>query len=342
MSRLPLRGRLKAVAADFWQLLNSPSTRKDLIVHPSLMKTLPFALLVALVGAAAVRSQDAPVDPTRESGAAPRAAYPAMPAAILPTTARILGEIPDGTPPPPAPPKPKFIIPKTAILEAATLRQGGRAITIQKIKPMALPPLPETDAAPSEVDIAAFKARVAAHRAMYPSKELICAGATVYRSKTSPARSLVRIWPNVDNEPVEFWASADFGYLSGCPSFVGSDGNARSLFLMWTNADMDRDARSKAMRGLAYHPPEIPEFPAGPASYAFVGKLPSDRIIASVQSLHDIYNNEFSRLKTAFEGRQRANLQREADLKAHPPQPKDIVINYWRTEKPAAVKGAAK
>ena len=84
MSRLPLRGRLKVVAADFWQLLNSPSTWKDLIVHPSLMKTLPFALLVALVGAAAVRSQDAPVDPTRESGAAPRAAYPAMPAAILP------------------------------------------------------------------------------------------------------------------------------------------------------------------------------------------------------------------------------------------------------------------
>ena len=31
MSKLPLRGRPKAVAADFCQLLNSPSAKKDMI-----------------------------------------------------------------------------------------------------------------------------------------------------------------------------------------------------------------------------------------------------------------------------------------------------------------------
>jgi len=34
MSRLPFRGRLKAVAADFCQLINSPSTREDNVCPP--------------------------------------------------------------------------------------------------------------------------------------------------------------------------------------------------------------------------------------------------------------------------------------------------------------------
>ena len=36
MSRLPLRGRLKAVAVDSVRLLNSPSTRKDNLVLPAM------------------------------------------------------------------------------------------------------------------------------------------------------------------------------------------------------------------------------------------------------------------------------------------------------------------
>ena len=64
--------------------------------------------------------------------------------------------------------------------------------------------------------------------------------------------------------------------------------------------------------------------------------------MVSIQSLHDLYNSEYARLKTALEGRERARIEREAYLKANPPQPKDIVLNFWRTEKPAPVKGANK
>lgn len=53
--------------------------------------------------------------------------------------ARITGPIPDGTPPPPGAPMPKFIVPQRDILASKTCAQGGRKITIQQVKPISLP-----------------------------------------------------------------------------------------------------------------------------------------------------------------------------------------------------------
>ena len=82
---------------------------------------IPVALLAALATTVLVRAQDKPT-------------------ADFPTPVRILGEIADGTPPPPEPPKPKFIVPAKDVLETKTHLQGGRTITIRKISPIALPP----------------------------------------------------------------------------------------------------------------------------------------------------------------------------------------------------------
>ena len=66
-------------------------------------------------------------------------------------------------------------------------------------------------------------------------------------------------------------------------------------------------------------------------------------MLVPIQSLHDLYNKEFWRLKTAYEGRELARLQQEADLKAHPPQPKNLVVNFWTTDTPKpAKKGGVK
>jgi hypothetical protein len=51
--------------------------------------------------------------------------------------------------------------------------------------------------------------------------------------------------------------------------------------------------------------------------------------------LHELYNKELTTLRTAYEGRQRARIEREEHLKENPPQPKDITLNFWRTETPA-------
>ena len=69
---------------------------------------------------------------------------------------------------------------------------------------------------------------------------------------------------------------------------------------------------------------------------------PPPQTLTGIQSLHDLYNNEYNQLLTAYQGRERARLQQEAELKANPPKPKDLVINYWRIEAPTPQKGGAK
>ena len=63
------------------------------------MKPLPLALLAVLALVASARSQE-------EDAPAP---------IVLPTTARILSDISDGTPPAPQPPKPVFVVPPSDI-----------------------------------------------------------------------------------------------------------------------------------------------------------------------------------------------------------------------------------
>lgn len=109
--------------------------------------------------------------------------------------------------------------------------------------------------------------------------------------------------------------------------------------MAWGNVDINRMSDLRTAQGLEFDTPEIPEFAEGKATFQIVGKQPSAEDLVAIQSLHDIYNSEFERLKTAYEGRERARLEQEVYLKANPPQAKNITLNYWRTEKPATVKG---
>jgi hypothetical protein len=293
------------------------------------MRTIP--LLVAFMAMVSpLRSQD-DGNTAPEEGAAPAL-----------TTARIIGGIPDGTPPPPVPPKPAFVVPPSEVLATTTREQGGRTITIRKIKPIALPPPPPPPPPKSAIDKAAFKERLAAYHASHPRPDTLFLSATVYRSEGVAPRTLVRYWPGGKKGEITFWSSADFALISGIHSFADSAGKTHDLFMGWGYWDTDRMTAIYALRGWEYHPPVIPGFPAGPATYAVIGTAPAAELLVPIQALHDLYNSEYARLKTAWEGRERARMENEAYLKANPPQPRNIAINYWRTEKPAAVKGDAR
>ena len=250
------------------------------------------------------------------------------------TTARIFGELPDGTPPSPEPAKPAFIVPAKDILETETHEQGGREITIQEIKPIELPPplMAPTAADPNNP---AVQARIAEHRANHPQSELIRLGACVFHPEDSAPRTLVNYWTAAGDAPVTFWSSADFSLLSGLINLVGNDGQTRSLLMMWSAANIGQDIESA---------PGIPQFPAGKATFIIATGTPTAENLASIQALHDVYNNEHEKLKAAFEGREQARLQQEAELIAHPPQPKDIVLSHWNIGIPAAApeKGATR
>ena len=164
---------------------------------------------------------------------------------------------------------------------------------------------------------------------------MLSLGATVYRFKDSPPRTLVQYRPEPQGEPITFWSSADFSLISGIQGIVATDGRTYSLFMAWSITDTTRTALG--------HPPDIPAFPEGQATFTMVGTPPADpSVLVPIQSLHDLYNSEYVRLKAAYEGRERARLQHESDLKANPPKPKNITLNYWRTEKPANDKGGNK
>ena len=253
-------------------------------------------------------------------------------ASATPTTARIIGDIPDGTPPLPEPPKPEFVVSARDVLDKKTYQQGGRSITFQRIAPIDLPP-PPTAVAVEENQIPLERGTTEASDEN-SVEEFVMAGATVFHPKDSPPLSLVHVWPHGGGQAVVFWSSADFGLLSGISSFIGSDGKPRSLMLMWSTAETE--SLSDLKSGLGADSSLIPELAAGKATFAITSdhKTPAATLL-TIQSLHDIYNTDYIRLKIAYEGREQANLEREAELKANPPRPKNITLNFWRTETPA-------
>lgn len=260
------------------------------------------------------------------------------------TPARILGTIPDGTPPPPAPSKPVYQVAERDVLKVKHHEQCGRTVTIREIKPVALPPLPEPMAR-GELELTAeFRERVAEFRAKHPRSNLLFLGATVFLTKDSPPRTLVRYWPGGKGGGIMFWSSADFSLIAGgINAFQDTKGNHHHLMMSWSRHNVEQWSEFHARKGRLYQLPDLPVFSEGKATYRIVGEQPDAEALVSIDALHELYNRELEQLKTAYAGRERARLERDAHLRANPPQPKDITLNYWRIEKPAASpKGESK
>jgi hypothetical protein len=228
----------------------------------SILRSIPALLAIAMLG----RAQEEASSLSSETSTA----------SVALTPARILGEIPDGTPPPPAPPKPEFRIPAQDVLNTTSHQQGGRTVTIREIKPIALPPPPApVEPSTSEVD-PEFSQRLADYRLAHPRSGLLFLGATVFHSKDSPPRTLVRYWPEGKGGDVIFWSSANFTLIAGgITTFMDAAADTHHLFMGWGSVDIDRMTEIQAAKGRKYNAPEIPEFPEGKASFQFVGELPA-------------------------------------------------------------------
>jgi hypothetical protein len=288
------------------------------------MKITPLVFLATLAIAGLAHSEDKTALESSEI------------TAITPTTARILGTIPDSTPPPQEATKPEYKTAASDILQTTTLREGGRNITLQQIKPIALPPAPqaaESTAAPSPE----FLQRLSEFRASHPRSSIFNLGATIYRSKGQPTRTLLQLWPEGGGQPIKVWSSADFTLIAGgIRSFIDTSGNTRHLMIMPSVIDIDRMTTLFASKGKTYTAPQIPNLPEDKATFQIIGEQPTPSDRTSLQSLHDLYNQHHAELLSAHQSREQASLQRQAELKANPPKPKDITLRYWHTERPAS------
>ena len=257
-------------------------------------------------------------------------------------TARILGGLPDGTPPPPEPPKPGFTVKAANVLSSKTQQQGGRTLTLGEIKPIALPaPHKPTPPAPADP---AVQQRFKAMRQVHHETSLLLVGATISHLPDGSVHSHVTLQPLGIGEPVTFVSSADFGLLAGIRSFIDSAGKTHDLIMSWS-VEPNEPSSTRATRLQRNNDlKKLPKLPPGPATYTLISGNPDPATLTAIQSLHALYQSEQPRLLAAHQGRERTRLQDEAQLKAHPPRPKDLVLHHWNIGKstPAPTEGGTK
>ncbi len=223
----------------------------------------------------------------------------------------------------------EFVVSPDQIIKEEVHEQGGRDIIVREIEPIALPE-PAQPVQPEPLDPAIRQQFLERLKAL-PPRILINVGATIYRSSDSPVRSLVKM-RNADGKPVEFWSSADFRLLSNIGEFTASDGKQRRLFMMSSMHDLDQEAARAARFGKPHQRPELPNLPAGAASFVLKSGTPSPAMLADIHALNDAYNASHEELVAAAKARVAKQAQREAELRAHPPIPKEIILNYWRID----------
>jgi hypothetical protein len=296
------------------------------------MKTIRFVLMAVMAVAASARSQTQnAADPVASS----------VDPVENPATAQIVGEVPDGNLVPPVP-KPPFVVSAKDVLSTTTHWQDGRAITIRRIKPIALPP-PALAPAPAISDEAVGADETAELLKPQPPWDFLMLGATVFSFSDAPSRTFVTYWPSAKGESISLWSSANFSLFEGIPHFTSAAGHSYSMIMMLNRVEIGPVAKLAAYLDDNDETPVPLTLSEDKAAFLTIGPPPSDpEILAPIQALHEIHDREFARLKSAYEVRERERLQREAELKANPPRPKNITLNFWRTEKPAAGKVGAK
>ncbi len=249
------------------------------------------------------------------------------------TDAKILGHVADGTPSPPPPPIRRLVVEAEDILESKTTNLGDQRVTVQRIAPIELPPIPEPTPPPN-IDDPETQERLRELGKKYRDTQILFVGATVYHSSTfeNAPRTLVRMWDQKTKQYSTFWSSANWNWLGGFGSFEGDDGQQYMLIMSHSNMDIDRWSDFFARHGRKFTPPKVPEIPAGDATFILNEGEPSESSLTALKTLHKIYNTQGDRLQAAYEGREAARKAREEYLRENPEKPKNLIIRQWRID----------
>ena len=210
------------------------------------------------------------------------------------------------------------------LVESITYDLGDRLLTVQEVTEEVLPTPPNV-AEPSLLQQSSLPRNPALGLRSF---QTLSFGATVYRTNAGPTRSLVSYHPKGGTDSVTFWSSADWSLLANMGRIEGVDGKECQLMIMWSTENMDQREAFFASHGNTYHRPDIPLFTAGKASYLINGGTATTEMTALMGQIHATYDVEYQRLQEIFLKREVARVQNEAELKAHPPEQQDVLIQF--------------
>lgn len=155
--------------------------------------------------------------------------------------------------------------------------------------------------------------------------------ATVYDHQ----RTLLRWYPHGHRAPaMTAWSAIDFNLFSGLYRFVHEDQEFILLLMHIENVDTQKRMLLAQRWGREYLPPEFPELPAtGTPSFVVTqGDANDAEAMAPVTALHELYREDHVALHEAYTARLKAHAEREAWLRANPPQPQDVLIRVWKPQ----------
>lgn len=300
-----------------------PDADKKIVMKP--LRT-PL-LLGSLLSLSSLLAQEGPSDSETLSRVVPDAT----------DKAEIIGEIPDGSPQEPAPPKPRIVFEAEDVLQSRSVALGERWVTFQKVKPLGLPPLPEPQAIDRESAVSPFDLEDRKER------KFVFVGATAYQtSDDARPRSFVRFWPTPGGEAVSLWMNANMLYMTGFADYE-TETTRYSLLMAITPVHVDLMKKWAARSGREYQEPEPPEFPdENKTSIVIVGGNPTEEELAPIRALASLYDTDKDRLKAAYMNRKQQAEEQARIERENPSEKKNIVLRYWRLDEAGQVGAQAK
>ena len=231
----------------------------------------------------------------------------------------------------PAPEPKRLVIPPEDIISTEIIDANGQKITIQKVQPQELEPLPEPapPRALTPEEEAARTARIAARGA---HRNLIFS-CTVYDGE----KTMIR-WCSQDRQPVEYftaWSNVNFHYFNSLGRFKKND-TTYSLMFGIGDTDTAKMASLYARRNAVYTPPVIPTLPVDATvepSYVVTQGNPSPADLEPILGLHEVFQQHHADLIAEHQRLKVLRAQEAATRAANPPDPKpDIIIQHWKID----------
>jgi len=234
----------------------------------------------------------------------------------------IVGQLSDGTPPPPTP-KPE--LPPVEIRETKVVQLPDRQVTIHRIADPGLPDprpkLPERQELGQE-EIDAFRNSPAVQQWLEEAAKTthLFISATVVDGRAT----FLRWW----HEGTEYqaWSNADWMLLTGFAECEKGDKRFVSLLMAGRMSSEHLPAES---------PFRIPgDLPAEPGTYRITqGDLTDAEAYEGITALHELYRSDYARLRQAYNLREQRRKEREAALRANPLVPEDVVLHFWKVDR---------